>query len=354
MATATKTKGMKNKAAKGASGAKGEKSRNGSGGKKPAKVPAAKGGPNGKGSAGSSGKGGDPAGKGSLPAETEQPGRVQSVNRISYPQPASRAGGQVGVAQQNGHLTKADEYRRKVSSELAEAYRTLGRANSRYESLKSQTKGAKGEVEAAQREVNDLVSELRDIESGQYQPDLFDSPRTSPAGGSSATSLVERTAAAKAKSPPTPTDEGAALPISAFTEFGLTESQVECLSNAPCHPKTIGEFEEWTRRDKLWMTKIPGMGEKTVERLRDAWVELRLTYPPVPDPDGVPSETEMQAESEASSGSGSGSGSEAANSADGSANAGSEPSPADPENPLESANETESAADSQVSDDSAE
>jgi hypothetical protein len=307
MATATK------KAAKKVAGGKGGKGAGKSG----------KGGGDGGGkSAGKSGKGSGSGGKGvggkgatkksarSAPrsavkssggVEVKLPPREEIVAALNSA--VSRVDGRRDAAlsaASNGLVTKADEYRRVVSSELSDAYRKLSRANARYESLKAETKGAKGDVEAAQCEVNDLVSELRDIEHGQYQPHLFGgggagAPVATAAPAASApasTSASASTPASTSHAPPA--DEGGSLPIAKLSEFGpLSEADIEKLANCPAHPQNIGEFEAWMKRDPLWMNKIDGFGEAKITKLQDAHLELRLTYP-IPDPDDIPSEPEME------------------------------------------------------------
>ena len=179
----------------------------------------------------------------------------------------------------NGSVTREDEYRRKVSAELSEAYRELGRAQMRLERCKSEQKSAKAEVESAQAEVNDLASELRDIELGQYQPDLFDKKPGGP----------ESNGAAAAGDG----DEGLKQPLECLSEFPadekgryLTERDIEMVKASPNTPKTIGELEAWFRSDEHWNRKIKGFGEKKIEMLKEAHRLFRLKFPFPEENDG--------------------------------------------------------------------
>lgn len=167
-------------------------------------------------------------------------------------------------------FTKADEYRREVGGNLAEARRELREAIQRRNYAKGELDDAKELVKAAQVRVNDLSSEFESIEDGRYQPKLAFSKPTSSNGKPASTT-------------DTPVDEGAAMPIESLKEFSLSEKDVEKIANCPCHPKTIGEFEAWQRTDELWTTKIAGLKDAGITRLQDAHMEFRKTYPiPVP------------------------------------------------------------------------
>lgn len=189
-------------------------------------------------------------------------------------------------SEQNGHLTRNDEYRRKISGELSSAYRTLGKAQMRLERCKAEQKAAKGDVEAAQQEVNDLVAELRDIELGQYQPDLFDKDGPASAGADGVSPGSQATATASQHA-----DEGAAMPIAALKEFGLSEKKCEALAESKFEIKTVGDLERTIRENEWWHRDIKGFGETTIDKLTEALTEFRLTYPvPVPEelePDGA-------------------------------------------------------------------
>lgn len=186
---------------------------------------------------------------------------------------------------ENGQVTKADEYRRTISHDLSEAYRRLGRCQMQLNQCKAEQKAAKGDVEAAQQEVNSLASQLRDVELGQYQLTIFNT-NGDPEDSKHADRVAVKPAALAATT--TLPDAGAAIPIEELKNFGLSESEIEKVKNCPCHPKTIGEFEEWQRGDELWNTKIRGMKEAGITKLQDAHMALRIQYPiPVSGDDEV-------------------------------------------------------------------
>lgn len=169
------------------------------------------------------------------------------------------------ISELNGHLTRDDEYRRKVAAELSEKYLALGKAQMRFERCKADAKSAKGDMESAQQEVNDLVAEMRDIELGQYQPDLFDN-------GDTTVSVAA--------------DDGAAMPIATLAEYGLSEKQCEKLAESKFEIKTVGDLEKTIRENEWWHRDVDGMGEKTIDKVTEALVEFRLAYPiPVPASD---------------------------------------------------------------------
>lgn len=170
-----------------------------------------------------------------------------------------------GAAEQNGHLTKADEYRRNVSAELADALAEFDELTGTWESLKADTADAKKDVDGAQRRVNRLAAELRDIENGCYQPKLLDK-----AGASGDVAAA-------------PPDEGAAMPIGKLAEYGLTEKQCEMLVASKLEIKTVGDLEKAMRENEWWHRDVAGLGEKKIDKVTEALCEFRLAYPvPVP------------------------------------------------------------------------
>ena len=145
--------------------------------------------------------------------------------------------------------------------ELGEAMQAHSEAVSEWEEQHASAAAAKKLAEKRQTEINAINRELMAIRSGTWQPSL---PFTGLVGDA-------------AKTDPT-IDEGAALPLSALTEFGMTEAQVEALLTGTTF-RNVGDLETGMRADAYWHTKIPGFGEAKVDKLLDAHVKLRAKYP---------------------------------------------------------------------------
>lgn len=182
-------------------------------------------------------------------------------------------------------LTKADEYRREVSADLAEAYRRLGKAQLEANRCANSKKAADSAVKEIQDEVNGLVQELADIQNGQYQPKLFNKP-TSTNGTPQA---EQREPAA------TPAvDEGAEMTIQALSVYGLTEKECEKLEQSELELTTVGKLEKAIREDPTWHRKVKGFGQSKVDKLIDALVSFRKEYP-VPSPDDAEEQNDAPA-----------------------------------------------------------
>jgi len=168
-------------------------------------------------------------------------------------------------------LTKADEYRRRVSKELSEAHERLGKANRKLEHAKSHLRGAKGDVDSAQADVNELVEQLRDIQNGNYQPTLFDKK---PSANGKATKKLAANAP----------DDGTATPIETLADHGLTTKQCEKLRESELEIATIGDLETCMREDEWWHKRVKGFGPTNIDKLTDALLSFRKAHP-VPSPD---------------------------------------------------------------------
>lgn len=177
----------------------------------------------------------------------------------------SKATNPPGAAEQNGHLTKADEYRRNVSAELADALAEFDELTGTWEGLKADTADAKKDVDGAQRRVNRLAAELRDIENGCYQPKLLDK-----AGAGASAAAVPR-------------DGGAEMPIDTLAEFSMTQAKIDLLKESKFEIKTVGDLERTMRENANWHRDIKGLGQAAIDKLIDVLVEFRLSHPvPVP------------------------------------------------------------------------
>lgn len=167
---------------------------------------------------------------------------------------------------ENGHLTKADEYRRELSADLAEAMDELEERRRVWDDLKADTKEAKADHDAAQREVNRIGKEIKSLRDGTFQPRLVPAP--------------QRTNDAPVASTSAPVDEGAAQPIEILQrEFSLTERTVELIKEAKFGIKTVGDLERTIRENEWWSREIKGLGPTGINKVVDALVEFRKTFP---------------------------------------------------------------------------
>lgn len=180
------------------------------------------------------------------------------------------------------HLTKADQYRREVSAELAGAMEELKDRKRVWDDLKTDTKEAKADVEAAQREVNRLADELRGIEHGTYQPRLVPQPATNgkPKDAQATASPTQATGS----------DEAASTLINALTEFDLTDGArvtpkvCELLQQSKFEIKTIGDLERTIRENEWWHRDCSGIGPKGIDKIVEALAAFRRQHP-MPSPD---------------------------------------------------------------------
>lgn len=178
------------------------------------------------------------------------------------------------------HLTKADQYRREISSELSGAMEELKERKRVWEDLKTDTKEAKADVEAAQREVNRLAGELHDIEHGTYQPRLIPQPRANGKPTSDAQTATK------------PVDEAASTLINALTEYDLEGGQrvtpkvCELLQNSKFEIKTIGDLERTMREKEYWHRDCEGIGPKGIDKVVEALAAFRRANP-MPSPDDL-------------------------------------------------------------------
>lgn len=173
------------------------------------------------------------------------------------------------------HLTKADKYRREICAEQADAMEELESRRRVWEGLKIDTKEAKADMDAAQREVNRLGAEIRSIENGQFQPRLVPQPQTN--------GKPKEAASAAAAQPPV--DEGAARTINVLTEFELedgarvTPKVCELLQNSKFEIKTIGDLERTIRENEWWHRDIEGVGPKGIDKIVEALAAFRAKNP---------------------------------------------------------------------------
>lgn len=192
------------------------------------------------------------------------------------------------------HLTKADQYRREIGAELAGAMEELKERKRVWEDLKTDTKDAKADVEAAQREVNRLADELRDIEHGTYQPRLVPQPQANGKPKQATTA----TGTAKA-------DEAASKNINVLTEFDLTDGArvttkvCELLQQSKFEIKTVGDLERTIRENEWWHRDIEGVGPKGIDKIVEALAAFRRANP-MPSPDDPEPEAAADEAAEAS------------------------------------------------------
>lgn len=183
-------------------------------------------------------------------------------------------------AEQNGHLTQADEYRREVAVDLAHARRELRDAWRNVIDLTGDLKDAKERHKAAQIRVNDLSEHILDIENGCYTPTL----------------PFERNGSANGKPKDAPVDEGAAMPIGALAEHGLTEKQCEKIAESKLEIKTVGDLEKAMRENEWWHRDIKGIGKETIDKVSDALLKFRSQHPiPVPEDTAEEQQAELAA-----------------------------------------------------------
>jgi hypothetical protein len=128
--------------------------------------------------------------------------------------------------------------------------------------LADQAKEAKKAMEGNHLHLSMLCGRLADAMNGNYQPLLFDAPT---------------------KSLPL-FDEGAATPIGAMKDHGLTEKMVETLVSHDI--ATVGALEAVMRADEWWHRKIKGFGEDRITKVVDALMSFRSQHP-IPSPDDV-------------------------------------------------------------------
>lgn len=137
--------------------------------------------------------------------------------------------------------------------EIARFMPHLRASQEKHAAMSEAAKDAKKSLEGDHLHLAMLCRRLEDAKNGKFQPGLPFADATE--------------------------DEGAALPIETLTEFGLSDSLIEKISECPASPRTIGELEAFIRADELWHQKIKGLGEAKIEKLIDALTGFRVAYP---------------------------------------------------------------------------
>lgn len=193
---------------------------------------------------------------------------------------ATDTGNASAGTEQNGQHNKSDEYLRGLSAELSNATEVLKERKEIWESLKTDTKEAKADMEAAQREVNRISGEFYDLEHGQYQPRLLQ--RQQPSNGSASK------AGAEAK-PKLPIDHGAAMPIEELAKHRLdgegdefkpiTKGKCEALRESSLEIGTVGKLETVMRENPHWHRDVRGFGESWIDRLTNSLTAFRAKHP---------------------------------------------------------------------------
>jgi len=83
-------------------------------------------------------------------------------------------------------------------------------------------------------------------------------------------------------------DPAASHAVTELTRFGLSEKQIEKLTNSQLAQsftlKSIADFEAAISQDDWWHRKVKGWGESAVEKAIDALTRYRQAYP-IPDGD---------------------------------------------------------------------
>lgn len=187
---------------------------------------------------------------------------------------------------ENGQLTKDDEYRREISEELSRAMTELHERTSVVNELKEKAKAAKADMDAAQRRVNRLADDLRDIEFGQYQPVLKSSVKPSDNG----------------QEKPDPAAEWGLDPITVLTEYGeLTEHACDLLTESKFEIKTVADLARVLREEPHWNTDISGVGPGLTDKISDALCAYQKANP-VPTGDEEESEDSEAGETDEAAG----------------------------------------------------
>lgn len=162
-------------------------------------------------------------------------------------------------------------------TELVTALDELREAEMDEDNLKEEHANAKKLTGLRQLEVNAIATQLKQIRSGTYQQGLpFPSEVTIPGKPSG----------------PAPVDEGAAKPLSALKDFGLTASKLELIEQH-IEGSTVGALEKFQRDNLNWVEKITRLGPEGANDVLDAQAEFRKKFP-FPDPVLTASEKESK------------------------------------------------------------
>lgn len=158
---------------------------------------------------------------------------------------------------------------RDVSHRLVGLNQQLKGVDAEIKGIKDDLKDAKEHRESLISSITQRLSDLSDIENGQYQPSLF-------AGQDNEES----------------NDPAFGCPI---FNLGMTEKENEILISTGI--KTIADLEKQMRENEWWHSEIKGFGQAKVDKLSDNLTSWRMRNP-VPSEDDEIEDEDKESEEE--------------------------------------------------------
>jgi len=182
-------------------------------------------------------------------------------------------------------LTKQQLDMLDIDDQLIDLNPRVRSAQNLVDSLKSDLKEAKSDLDELLEEQVDLCNQLALIDGGGYQNNLpFDAPHPDVEAGKNrphGTPALDAVAKAVMKVDPAKTAN--------ISELGLTEKETDKLINGEIN--TIADLESRMRNDEWWHRKIDKVGPKTVDKISDALLDWRMKNPiPSDDEEDEPEE----------------------------------------------------------------
>lgn len=163
------------------------------------------------------------------------------------------------------HLVDENRSRAVIQDECDDFESDIEDLKEQIDERKTLLRGKREELERCEKRCLNLIDELEMLSDGK--PRLPNITPTLPTDGA---------------------DPAAAHAVTELSRFGLSEKQIEKLTNSQlaqeCSMKSIGDFINAISNDEWWHRKIKGWGESAVEKAVDAITRYREAYP-IPDGD---------------------------------------------------------------------